>query len=205
MITPRLRKGPSVITPLRLPCTHSRIRRNPLGRSPPCRVFPFLVDAGLSTRIPYFCISLCAAGTRPPAPCYTRARLRRKGAGAYERSRVHLTTTSLSCLTGDGILLLYPPHLNRPHQTRHLSIFLLPKLPTLPDLPSCHVSGLSRGGASVRDLPALAPPVLLRVNRPKGTPRPAPPPLGLDHHPALQVGFFGLRRARLIQLQAAHH
>jgi hypothetical protein len=207
---PVLAEALSANTLLPLPCPLSRFRWNPWERHflapPPCPFSPFLPpDTSLSTRIPHLHISLCAAGTRPPALCYTRARLPRKGAGAYERSRVHLTTTSLSCLTGDGISLPYPRLLNRPHQTRHLSIFLPPKPPTLPDLPSCHVSGLSSGGASVRDLPALAPPMLLRVNRPKGTRRPAPPPLGLDHHPALQVGFFGLRRARLIRLQAAHH
>ncbi len=80
----------------------------------------YFLHSCLRTRIPHLHISLCVAGTRPPALCYTRARQRRKGAGAYERSRVHLTTTSLSCLTGDGILLPYPPHLNPPHQTRDL-------------------------------------------------------------------------------------
>ena len=207
---PVLAGVPSANTLLPLPCPLSRFRWKPWERHfpapPPCPFSPFLPpDASLSTHIPHLHISLCAVGTRPPALCYNRARLRRKGAGAYERSRVHLTTPSLSCLTGDGILLPYPRHLNRPHQTRHLSIFLLPKPPTLPDLPSCHVSGRSRGGASVRDLPALAPPILLRVSRPKGTRHPAPPPPALDHHPALQVGFFALRRARLIRLQAVHH
>jgi len=204
---PILAKTPSANALLPLPCPLSRSRWNLWERHfpapPPCPSSPFLPpDAILSTHIPHLHISLCAAGTRLPALCYTRAHLHRKGVGAYERSRVHLTTTSSSCLTDNGILLPYPPHLNRPHQTKDPSIFLLPKPPTLLDLPSCHVSGLSRGGASVRDSPALAPATLLRV---KGTRHPVPLPLGLGHHPALQVGFFGLRRARLIRLQAAHH
>ena len=82
--------------------------------------------------------------------CYTRAHLHRKGIGAYIESHLHLTTTSSSCLTDNGILLPYPPHLNRPHQTKNSSIFLLPKPPTLLDLPSCHVLGLSRWGVVLR-------------------------------------------------------
>jgi len=200
--------SPSPNTLLRHPCPRSQFPWNPLGNTslapPPCPFFPFAPDGSRSTHIPHLLISLCAAGTRLPSLCYPQAHLPKKSAGAYERSRVHLTTMSLRCLTGDRISLPYPRHLSRPHQTRGLSIFLPPKLPTLPDLPFCHVSGLSRSGESVKDLPALARAMLLRMHRPRGTRHPAPLRLGLDHHPALQVGFFGLLRARLIPHQALH-
>jgi hypothetical protein len=101
----------------------------------------FLHSSSLSTHTLHLYISLSAAGMPLPVPCYTQACPRRKGAGAYERSQVHLTTTSSSCLMGDGILIFLPyhRHLNHPHQTRHLSIFLLLKPPTLPDLPKTSI------------------------------------------------------------------
>jgi hypothetical protein len=192
---------------LRPPCPRSRFRWNPLGRPslapPPCPFFPFLPDVSPSTHIPHLPISLYAVGTRPPSLCYPQARLHKRRAAAYERNRVHLTTMSLRCLTGDKILLPYPRLLNRPRQTRGLSIFILPKHPALPDPPSCHVLGLSRSGESVRDLPAPAQAMLPRV-LPRRMRHPALLRLGLDHRPALQVGFFGLRRGHLIPHQTLH-
>jgi GXGXG motif len=135
-------------------------------------------------------------GTHPPALCYTPSPPMQKGHRCLRKKSRPPDNNIFELLDRRRDIAPLPSHLNHRHQTRDLSIFLLPKPPTLPDLPSCHVSGLSRGGASVRDLPALAPAMLLRVNKPKGTRR-----------PVLQVGFsvFGGHIARLIRLQAAHH
>jgi hypothetical protein len=102
-------------------------------------------------------------GVLLPSPCYPQVHQHNESVDAYGKSRVHPTTTFSSSSTGNKMSRPYPPHLNHPPQVRAPQIFHLLKPPTLPDPPSCHVSGLLRGGESVRDLQALAPAILPRI------------------------------------------
>jgi hypothetical protein len=143
------------------------------------------------------------AGALLPSRYYPRAPLRKKGAGAYEKSRVHPTTTFSSCLTNSKISHPYPPHLNHPPRPRDPLIFHPLRPPALPNPPSCHVSDPSRGGESVRDLRALAPVILRRVYRQRGMRHPVLLHFSLNLRPGPQVGFFDLRR-RQTQRQVPH-
>ena len=157
-----------------------------------CLFFPFPRDA-TRLRTHLWLIFPCVADL-PPSPCYRLARLLKKGAGVYGRSRALQTTMSLSSLTGNKILLPYLLHPSPPPQTRPLRISpLLNPQTTTPDPPFCPVSGPSKGGGSARDARAL---VLVTLS-----PRASslaktrhPVPLHRSHrlHPARPAGFFGL-------------
>jgi hypothetical protein len=100
----------------------------------------------------------------PCASLFARRERIRPRHGRLRNTHVHLTTMSLSHLSGDRILLPYPRDLNRPHQTRVVDPPSESSNSTLPDPLSCHLSGLSRGSP----LPALAQAMLLRYRSREG-------------------------------------